>query len=61
MSSGCSAIGSIFSSKTRVGRPAARRRRSWTRRVPPALVRAGAIPWDEIQAWLHNEQGARQA
>jgi L-threonylcarbamoyladenylate synthase len=27
----------------------------------PALVRAGAIPWDEIQAWLHNEQGARQA
>jgi L-threonylcarbamoyladenylate synthase len=26
----------------------------------PALVRAGAIPWDEIQAWLHNEQGARQ-
>jgi tRNA A37 threonylcarbamoyladenosine synthetase subunit TsaC/SUA5/YrdC len=26
----------------------------------PALVRAGTIPWDEIQAWLHNEQGARQ-
>src|SRR5258708_3398234 len=26
----------------------------------PALVRAGAIPWDEIQAWLHNEHDARQ-
>jgi L-threonylcarbamoyladenylate synthase len=29
--------------------------------APPALVRAGAIPWDEIQAWLHNDQGARRA
>ena len=27
----------------------------------PALGRAGALPWDEIQACLHNEQGARQA
>ena len=27
----------------------------------PVLVRAGALAWDEIQAWLHNEQGARQA
>jgi L-threonylcarbamoyladenylate synthase len=28
----------------------------------PELVRAGAIAWDEIQAWLHNnEQGAHQA
>lgn len=27
----------------------------------PALVRAGAIAWDDIQAWLHNGQDARQA
>jgi L-threonylcarbamoyladenylate synthase len=25
----------------------------------PALVRAGAIAWDEIQAWLHTEPQAR--
>jgi L-threonylcarbamoyladenylate synthase len=29
--------------------------------TPPALVRGGAIPWDEIQAWLHNERADRQA
>ena len=23
----------------------------------PRLVRAGAISWDEIEAWLHTEQG----
>ena len=27
----------------------------------PALVRAGAIPWDEIQAWLHSEHNADPA
>jgi L-threonylcarbamoyladenylate synthase len=27
----------------------------------PTLVRAGAIAWEEIQRWLHNGQGARQA
>jgi L-threonylcarbamoyladenylate synthase len=27
----------------------------------PALVRAGAIAWDEIQAWLHNEPDAGHA
>jgi len=26
----------------------------------PVLVRAGALAWDEIQAWLSNEQGARR-
>jgi L-threonylcarbamoyladenylate synthase len=26
-----------------------------------ALVRAGALAWDEIQAWLHNARDARQA
>jgi len=26
----------------------------------PLLVRAGALAWDEIQAWLNNEQGARR-
>ena len=26
----------------------------------PVLVRAGAVAWDEILAWLSNEQGARR-
>jgi L-threonylcarbamoyladenylate synthase len=26
----------------------------------PALVRAGAIPWDDIQAWLHSDQQAHR-
>jgi len=28
---------------------------------PPALVRAGALSWDEIQAWLHSELNADPA
>jgi len=28
---------------------------------PPALVRAGAISWDEIQRWLHSELNADPA
>jgi L-threonylcarbamoyladenylate synthase len=28
--------------------------------TPPALVRAGIIPWDEIQGWLHSARAARE-
>src|SRR5262249_15548400 len=31
-----------------------------TTRVPPVLVRAGAIEWDDIQAWLDNGPTDRQ-
>jgi tRNA A37 threonylcarbamoyladenosine synthetase subunit TsaC/SUA5/YrdC len=28
--------------------------------MPPALVRAGAIEWNEIQAWLDNAHPQRR-
>jgi L-threonylcarbamoyladenylate synthase len=28
--------------------------------VPPSLVRAGAIPWDEIEAWLDTRRSGRE-